>query len=1614
MTDELALRDGHLREAAASVSGQAGDVEAFLRDFYRLVVTEELLEVAPAELAGAALTTRDRARSLTEGVTVGAFTPAVERDGWASGHSVIQVVGEDAPFLVDSLLEELERTGQVVHFLAHPQLLVRRDSSGELVEVAGVTTGRPDAREPEDARRESWVHVEIDRKSDPRALEKVADGVRRVLADVHATVADSERMRAEAERLRADLVADGVSAKPTLDLLEWLISGQFVFVGAARFRVGAPSDTSGPTTGEGAAEFVVGSAAGILNDAGRRELAGAQRPAGEPRESGGFVFTKSEIVSPVHRRVRLDHVAVTRVEADGAVVEHVFLGLFTAQAYAWSVTTLPFVAEKVRRVIEAAGYVPGSHLENDLVAVLESYPRDELFHDSVERLTEVATEVVHLSERRRTRLFLRVDPARRYVTGLVYLPRDRYNTQVRLRIQEILRAALGGDSIEYRTRASESSLAQVYTIVHDVDAAALLNLDVAELERRIIQTTRSWDETFMEHAAQQFGDEHAVAVLERFGAGMTAEYRAAVTPRSAVADIAVIEDLEAGATVRPLVYHLPGAPADERRMKVYSRSRISLSDLLPVLADLGLRVTDERPHLVRSSDGETFHVYDIGLTAPATWSWADGEKSSVEEFEAAFTAVWNGEIESDGLNALVLQADMSGRQVVILRALCAYLRQAGTTFSRSYVQNALLDNKGVATRLVRLFETRFDPDLFPGGAADAQRVARAAEIEAEIESMLADVASLDEDTIVRRLLSIVRATVRTNFYARERGASVALKLHPAEVQGIPAPVPAVEVWVHGPRVEGTHLRFGAVARGGLRWSDRREDFRTEVLGLVKAQMVKNALIVPTGSKGGFVAKRLPDPSDREAWMAEGVEAYKEFIAGLLDVTDNRVGDEVVAPDRVLRYDGDDPYLVVAADKGTARFSDIANGVAESYGFWLGDAFASGGSAGYDHKGMGITARGAWVSVQRHFRELGVDVQAEEFTAVGVGDMSGDVFGNGMLLSEHTRLVAAFDHRHIFVDPTPDAARSFAERRRLFELPRSSWEDFDRDVISAGGGVFPRTAKSIEVTEQMAEALGLAGPQRMAPADLVSAILRAPVDLLWNGGIGTYVKASSESHADVGDRANDAVRIDGADLRVKVVGEGGNLGFSQLGRIEAATAGVRINTDAIDNAAGVNTSDHEVNIKILLRAVEESGDLTRKQRNELLASMTDEIAEAVLQDNYEQNVLLRDTMLEGATTLGAEARYMRALEATGELDRALEFLPGDAEIEARYAAERGLELPEACVLAAYAKLDLKRRLTESDLPDEPYMDTFVTAYFPAKLTERYGDRMAGHPLRREIAVNVLANAMINCGGLTFVHRAAEETEASADRIAAAYVVAAEVFNRVGFHAQVAALDNRIDPQVQGQLDLEFRRVVDRSVRWLLTYRPRGAPIGVEIERFGEAVAHVRARVGEWLLDAQAEQHAAARSMWEERGVPADLAQDVAGLMFTFSALDIVEIAHATDAPIDEVAAVYFAAMSQVRVGELLVRVGALERDDRWDALARQALRDDLYDVANSITQVVLTTTPAGDGVERVDGWAQSHGEVLGKLDEMLRTMDELPDVGFAPVSVAVRRLRSVVRAATVPA
>ncbi|MGV1004792.1 MAG: NAD-glutamate dehydrogenase [Candidatus Nanopelagicales bacterium] len=1581
--------------------------------------------VDPEELAARDDGTRDgcvanlltvASRRLPGQPIVAVSNPTRSEWGWGVGRTVINVITDDMVFLVDSVAAELSRRDIAIHLLLHPVVAVVRDPSGRLLAVgdspleeerAAVAAASTAGPAPALTAVESWMHLEVDWQADPQAPSQLADALYAVLADVAKAVADWRPMVATAKQLATDLAASPPVGAPAeevdqcAELLRWMAEDHFTFLGYRQYEVAHRDDPASI-----ALVSEPGSGLGLMHSPNRESTSFASLPEqvrAKALEPKLLILTKANRRSTVHRSVYLDYVGVKSFDAAGRVVgEHRFIGLFAASAYTQSVSQIPVIDRKVRQLRDRLGVATKSHSGRDLQQFLENYPRDELFAAEFDELLPVARASLSMLERRATRLFLRTDPYQRFLSALVYLPRDRYTTAVRLAIVQALRDAIGGTTVDYTAWVTESVLSRLHFVVRMPVGQPVPAVDDAALQTQIAEITRSWEDNLATAVTQAVGESAGHALVGRFPAGFPAAYKEATGPGEAVDDLRKLVALgeELTVSLRP---DAPGTGAQANvRLKLYSRSDIALAQVLPVLTSLGVQVISERPFLLHcqtagGTDRPTpAYLYDFGLR----WNGPGDLQEVAAQWEEAFGACWKGLAEPDSLNSLVA-AGLRWQQINVIRSYLRYLRQAGSPFSQAYLEEALSGSPALVRLLVELFSTRCDPDFH------GDRQLREQQLDALLEAGLERVPSLDQDRILRSVRALIRATLRTNYFQPDRPA-LACKFDPAAIPDLPLPRPRFEIWVYSPRVEGVHLRYGHVARGGLRWSDRREDFRTEILGLVKAQAVKNAVIVPVGAKGGFYAKQLPDPArDRDAWLAEGIASYRIFIGSLLDVTDNRQGGEVIPPARVVRHDGEDTYLVVAADKGTASFSDIANEVAAEYGYWLGDAFASGGSAGYDHKAMGITARGAWESVRAHLRTLGIDPASRDFTVVGIGDMSGDVFGNGMLLSSHIRLVAAFDHRHIFLDPAPDPTISFGERQRLFGLPRSSWADYDPALISAGGGVFPRTAKAIPISEDVRSVLDMgAGPAELTPNEVLRAILRARVHLLWNGGIGTYVKASSEANSQVGDRANDAIRVDGEELRVAVVGEGGNLGLTQRGRIAAARAGVLLNTDAIDNSAGVDTSDHEVNIKIALDQLIVSGRLPVPERQPLLASLTEDVAAAVLHDNIAQNTLLAFNRYQGSMMVPALRRVMLELERSGELDRHLEALPDDAELAALQASGGSLTAPELAVIVAYVKLTLKAQLLETGLPDERWCVRWLRDYIPKQLSDRFAPELGRHPLRRQIVLTGLVNEIVNTAGVTFVMRAGEETGAAPAEVARAYAVACGVFDLPGLWQRIAA-DPAIPLLAQHEMRWESLRLLDRATRWFLQSRGGTLEVDGEIGRFRPALAKLAPVSRNLLLGAERARLDARAAELTALGAPAELAVEVAGALDWFSLLDVVEISRRTGAPPDSTAAVYFTLSERYGVDGLLTRITALPRTDRWSALARAALRADLYSALASLTSQVIRATPAGgDPVLRAEQWERRHAEGLARTRATLAEITAGDTFDLATLSVALRTIRTL--------
>ena len=1587
-----------------------------ISEYYSQIAREDFAAYQPGEL-------EDRVAAHLEigfSRTPGTANVVLQSD---SGHSVLYIVTDDMPFLVNSVTAELVRQKLPIHLVVHPTFVVSRDKeSGQIRSMtptdaqhvaSGDTAALSDlstlAVPGGHTAVESWISIELDREIDAPRTEQIRAGLQGILHDVRQAVTDWPAMLDRAIQIADSLPGiAGAEELPDLDqaveLLHWMADGRFTFLGFRDYELVTEH-------GEDVLRARPGSGLGLMRDVDDR---GAQhltkRGRATARDKRALVITKANARSTVHRGTYLDYVAVKSFDVNGEVNgERRFIGLFASTLYTSSVTTVPLVRDKVEAVLRHAGFAPDSHSGKDIMTILESYPRDELFQISVEDLTQTAMGILRLQERRRTSVFLRTDDYGRFTSVMVYLPRDRFSTLVRQRIEAVLQRAFNPDSMEHDVMMGDSTLVRLFYRIRLQRHGLTPVIDRKALEADVARAVRSWGEAVHDAAFDQLDPDQARSLARSWSEAFPEAYKVQFEVEDALADIERLAELDEPAQDGPVVsFYEPVDQGEDSlvtvRMKIYVGRPLLLSRILPVLQDLGLEVVDERPFELKPEGGEQRYIYDMGLKIDEDIDFAAVQ----EQLAQTYSAVVRNAAESDELNALVLREGLDWNEVAMLRAYAHYLLQLGVPNSTDFIAHTLVANADVTHGIVGLFHAIFDPSL-----TAEESETRRQEAHRKITDALEAVPTLDADTLLRRFVKVVEATRRTNYYAQ--GTALGFKLAPSEIDFAPFPRPKHEFWVYSPRVEGVHFRFGAVARGGLRWSDRREDFRTEVLGLVKAQMVKNSVIVPTGAKGGFYAKQLPNPAvDRGAWMEEGKASYRIFIRTMLELTDNIVADEdgerVVPPADVVRRDGDDTYLVVAADKGTATFSDTANAISQEMGHWLGDAFASGGSVGYDHKGMGITARGAWESVKRHFFELGLDTQSERFTAVGIGDMSGDVFGNGMLRTQTVQLVAAFDHRDIFLDPNPDPEAAFAERQRLYDLPRSSWDDYNRELISAGGGVFSRSLKTVPLSAEVQQLLGLpAETTTLSPNELLKAILSAKVDLLYNGGIGTYIKASTESHGEVGDRANDAIRIDGRQVQAKVIGEGGNLGMTQRGRIEAALNGVILNTDAIDNSAGVDTSDREVNIKIFVDRQVKAGKIDAEERADFLISMTDNVAKLVLATNFDQNVLLLNEKHAAKTWTPAYGRLMDWLEEHADLNRELEFLPGNEELETRRSAGGAVTTPELAVLAAYAKIQLAQALSGTALIKDEYFLATLKRYFPAQLVERFGDELDAHPLRDEIIATVVANQIVNIGGITYIFRAMEESSASEEQIAKIFCVLREVYEFEHWFEQINLQPAGSNIEYWNRQHHDMRRLLDRATRWMLNHADLNLGVGDLVARFADKVQELRAQLPQLLRGVDAARFTTWRQDAMEHGLTQLQATHWAAQFESYPLLDIADFIFRTGADTQKVATTYFALFARFEIDALLNRITALPRTDRWKALARAALRDDLYATVIDMTGDVLDAAgDLKDADARVAAWEEVNAANLERAKMMFNEVNSLERDDMSSLSVALRLLRSIVR------
>ncbi len=1585
--------------AARLQTDRAAALSAFIAQFYGNVAVDDLAPETPENLYAAALSLWTFAGKRLPGTAkVRVYNPRLDEQGWHSSHTIVEMVNDDMPFLVDSLTAVLNQRDLTVHLVIHPIVRVRRDPEGTRTSSA---TG--------DEVAESHMQIRINEQTAPDRLAEIRTAIERALDDVRTVTSDWEQIRARAADIGRSLEAAPASLPPdevaeAKAFLDWLNNDHFTYLGYREYDFVGEGDAATlsipPQTG-----------LGILRDDQYSVFDGLRNFEKLPPEVRHFLrqprvlmITKANQRATVHRPVHMDTISVKKFDAAGSVVgERLLVGLLTSTAYSQNPREIPLLRRKVANCLVRAGFAPASHNGKALVHILETFPRDELFQISETELFDIALGILHLQERQRIALFTRRDPFERFVSCLVYVPRDRYTTDLRLRIQDILARAYDGTVTAFYTHMTDAALGRLQVVVA-TKPGAIPDVDLEDIERRLVEAGRSWPDQLRDALVEGKGEGQGIAMLARFVDAFPAGYKERFGAPLAVADIDKIEEALGAAGVAMNLYRSVESAANELRLKLYSvGTQLPLSDVLPMLEHMGFKVISESPYMIRPRGSESaVWIHDFGMV---TSDNREIDLGSVREiFHEALARVWSGEMEDDGFNRLVLGAGLDWREVTVLRAYCKYLRQAAIPFSQAYMEATLAGNPRIATMLVRLFRAMFDP-------AGREAEKRVRSITTEMERAFDGVAYLDEDRILRRFLNVIQATLRTSFYkgakARRSRPYLSFKLDSRAIDELPLPRPLFEIMVYSPRVEAIHLRGGRVARGGIRWSDRREDFRTEVLGLMKTQMVKNAVIVPVGSKGGFVVKRPPPGGGREALNAEVVDCYKTMMRGMLDLTDNLSGSKLEPPAEVVRRDPDDTYLVVAADKGTAAFSDIANGVSAEYRFWLDDAFASGGSAGYDHKGMGITARGAWEAVKRHFRETGVDIQAQDFTVVGVGDMSGDVFGNGMLLSPHIRLVAAFNHMHVFLDPDPEPAAGWRERKRLFDLPRSAWSDYDAKLISPGGGVYERKAKSIKLSPQVKQRFGLS-KDSVTPAELIQALLRSEVDLLWLGGIGTYVKAGDETQAEVGDRASDAVRVNAGELRCKVVGEGANLGFTQRGRVEYALKGGRINTDAVDNSAGVDTSDHEVNIKILLNEMVAAGDMTRKQRDRLLRDITDDVAALVLRDNYLQSQCLTVTQSLGGRLLDRHVHFMRALEKAGRLDRAIESLPNEEIVAERKAKGIGLTRPELAVLLAYAKLALADDILDSVLPDDPQLGGELLDYFPQRLRDRYADEIARHRLRREIVTTVVTNEIVNRAGIGFAYEVRDNTGMGVADVARAYIAAREIFGLSGLWKRIEDLDNVAAASLQAAMLLECGRALERGTTWLLRNELQPLNIAATAATYRAGVEALIAARG-LIADTDRAEIEQRIATYVEQRVPQALAERMGIMHLLPPSLDIIRISRATGVAVEEVGRTYFAVGARFGLDWLRRAAAALPSDTHWDKQAVVAITEDFYGHQRELTARVLAAAaearPA-NGANPVEIWSEARKPAVQRTESLIADLRQAGAAGLAMLAVANRQLRGL--------
>lgn len=1576
-------------------------VTKFIRFFYAPMALEDIQERSVPDLYGAVISQWELMlqRKPSE-VKIHVFNPRYEQDGWQSTHTITQLVIADMPFLVDSIRMEINRLGLTTHLMIHiGGIKVCRNKKYQIDDVLAYHT------EHQDGMLEAPIHIEIDRQTDPKILANIQRNILRVLRDVRVAVEDWGLMQNRVYEAIAELNPEKMLQQPdeieeTKAFLNWLINDHFVFLGFRDYEIVDERKQK-------ALRLIPNSGLGVLRDYTHSKM--LRQCITLPKSARKIAFSSDQILimsktntmSTVHLPTYTDYIGIKRFKEKGQLIgERRFIGLYTSDVYRSDPCVIPIIRLKVESVLKRSKLPAKSYGCKDMQHILATLPRDDLFHATTDELFDWAMGILHLQERRRIRLFIRKDAYGRFISCLVYVPRDNFTTDLVKRMQNVLVQTFNGSDVTFTTYFSESILARIHFVIR-INPRHSLEYDVKELEKKLSKVGESWQDEFYKHAIEYFGEEFGNDIFSRYQYAFSSSYREEFHPQQAVYDVEHIEKLSQSTQLGMSIYRPHGVAKDIIRFKLFHPDfTVPLSDALPMLENMGLRIIGEQPYELTFRDGRKVWINDFLMTYAKEPKFEFEIQTVKTLFQEAYEKIWLGVAENDSLNRLVLEAELTWREISIFRAYTKYFRQIGFTFSEGYIADALVDNFKVARLLIKLFKCYFDPQRATITKKEAEL------IEEKIQKELDAVAALDQDRILRRYLTLIHATLRTNYFQVDQEGNpkpyLSFKLDPSRIPDMPLPLPKYEIFVYSPRFEGVHLRAAKVARGGIRWSDRREDYRTEILGLMKAQQVKNSIIIPAGAKGGFLPKRLSLDAYREEVMQEGLFCYRNFIGGLLDLTDNLRDGQIVSPESTICYDGPDPYLVVAADKGTSTFSDVANRVAIKKGYWMGDAFASGGSTGYDHKKMGITARGAWVAASRHFRDLGINLDEAEITVVGIGDMSGDVFGNGMLLSRQIKLVAVFDHRHIFLDPNPVPLTSYNERLRLFNLLRSSWDDYDRTLLSKGGGVYSRLVKAIQLSSEVKKLLRVE-KDMMVPNELIRAILQAPVDMIWNGGIGTYIKSSLEKNSDVGDRSNDNLRVSAKNVRSRVICEGGNLGVTQLGRIEYELNGGKINTDFIDNSAGVDCSDHEVNIKILLNYVVAQGNMTERQRNELLASMTDEVAKLVLQDNYFQNKALSLASYLSIRDFELNKRFLDVLDQERKINRSLEFLPDNKTLLERRAAGLGLTRPELSVLLAYSKIILKSQIKESELVEDPYLSRYVEDVFPTPLRRRFSKQMKAHYLVKEIIATQLSNRLISMMGIPFIYQMQDELGVSVPSIMRAFITAMKIFQMEALLTNVDALDHTVDANVHYQINVEAIRLIRRASRWLLRHRRGELDIAGTISHFSDYVAAIYARLPKLLLGADKKAMNNQQKALMEQYVPSELALCIAGMPPLFHALNIVEAATTYHEEVFRVAKIYFMLADRLDLFWFREKINTYPVSDHWAILARAGYKGDLDWLQRELTVRVLLDTKARSIPGKINEWFSKHEPMIQRWQNILAAVRSAEKKDFAILFVAIREL-----------